>query len=125
MSAHTLVILLGAAVPLPVAAITKKYAQPWVKATTNLVATALVASLAHLATADGHYDLAGFWAAYQAALAASVLSYLALWRHAVGKQIEDATADWGLGAIELRAVPADPVVVVDPQGAVVDPGASP
>ncbi len=117
MTAQTLVVLLGAAVPLPVAAIVKKYSKPWVKAVTNVVATALVAALAHLVTAGGHYDLEGFWRAYQAVLAASVVSYLALWKHTLVGTIEDATADWGLGT-PVPPPPGEVALPPPPEGAV-------
>jgi hypothetical protein len=121
---QTLVLLLGALVPLLVALATKRYAQPWVKVATNVVAAALVASLAHLATASGHYDLPGFWRAFLEALVASGVSYEVLLKNTAVRAIESSTGHWGLGAVTLTPiVPSG--LAVDGHGVVVVPAALP
>lgn len=112
MDPQTLVYLLGALVPIPVALVTKRYARPRVKVATNVVASALVASMAHLATADGHYDLAGFGGAFVAALVASVLSYKAVWQYTLVEAIERSTGRWGLGEVALAPVAVGALAVV-------------
>lgn len=119
MDPTTVVLLLGAAVPLLVAVVTKKFAEPWVKVATNVAATALVAALAHLVTSNGVYDLAGFWGAFVHALAASGLAYMILWKNTLGLALENATADFGLGSVALAPVPASQQVAVNTQGGLV------
>ncbi len=122
MDPQTVVLALGSLVPLPVALVTKRYAQPWVKVLVNMVGSVLVAALVHLATDEGGYDLPTLWRAFLQAAAASALAYAAVWKHAVVRAIESATGGWGLGTPALAVVPADPDVVVDAQGAVVPDG---
>ena len=122
MDPQTVVLLLGALAPLLVAVATKRYAAPWVKVATNVVASALAAGLAHLATSSGAYDLADFWRALLEALVASAVAYEAVWQHTLVELIERTTGRWGLGTVAL--VPVSPGgLAVDGRGVVVAPAA--
>jgi hypothetical protein len=92
-----LVHLVGALVPLLVALVTKRYAEPWVKVATNLVALALGASIVYLARDTGGYDLAGFVNAFINALVADVVAYFGALRYTAVLAIERRTADVGVG----------------------------
>lgn len=92
-----LVHLVGALVPLVVALITKRYAEPWVKVTVNLVAVALGASIVYLARDTGGYDLDGFANAFVNALVADVVAYFGALRYTAVLAIERRTPSIGVG----------------------------
>jgi hypothetical protein len=112
----TVVQLLGALIPFLVALVTKRYAQSWVKAATSLVSTGLLAGVAVLVTADGHYNFMAFWQAFTDALLANVIVYVLL-RTSVVLRVAERTADVGLGTNQLVPVTGD--VAATPSGAVV------
>lgn len=96
--ATNMVRLLGLLIPLLTALLTKKFAAQGTKAVITLVASALLGSIAYLATVDGGYDWAGFVNAFINAFLPAIAGYYGLWKPTgVAGTVAQKTQNFGIG----------------------------
>lgn len=96
--ANNLVRILGVAIPILTALLTRTQASRALKAVVTLVASVLLGTLGYLVGADGGYDWGGFTNSFLNAFVPAIAAYYGLWKPTgVTASVSAATARFGLG----------------------------